>query len=1626
MVEFLKGRALHLLAALFCTFELFAEGEAITCEHVFMTDTVVVPSCTQEGSVKHSCTLCSDTTFYEVLAMVDHVVETQCEEATCQKEGICADRCTVCGAELGSVNSPKLAHQFEAKEIKVATCSQAGEMAYSCVLCHDTTYTIATEMLSHTVAKDTISATCQKPGVAKEFCSICGEVIQSVVLPKLDHQFISKITKEASCSQAGRVEYTCSLCEDTTYVVAMEMLPHTIQTDSVPATCQVAGVVRSYCSVCEKDLSSVVLPKLAHQFVSDTIVKATCVKTGSIKSTCSLCHDTSYVTTLPTVDHQIQRDSVAATCHQKGSCKESCSVCKLVIKDLVYPMLTHQFVTTKVAATCVKDGAVIDVCKLCNDSSVTVVPAKGHNIVKDSVAATCHAAGHYYVGCTACDYSEIHKDYPQLKHDLQLKSVTDPTCDKKGTEHYVCKLCGDDSYVSIPAKGHTIVKKTVAATCTEKGLYTETCSVCGYVQKKEEIAALGHNYKVDLRVEPTCTKDGYEHSVCSLCGKEKYVGILAGHTLKSVKVANSCTAYGYEISKCSKCDFSDTTKVIKPHGHDYQVTASKSATCTEDGSKTYTCSYCKDSYKETIKALGHDYKVTVVDPTIWEEGYTQHKCRRCSDTFKDNVVAKLDIKEYFSSLKFSEVMPCNISTYINKDNYNFSGFVEISNSSTKDISIKKCVLTHYKKTSKSNYTLKWQWEITNSVTIPASSYGIVWMDESSANNHAPYKLDADGGYLTLYADGVRIDSIAYEATDAHISYGRYGENVGFMEPTPYKKNKETVANLVTNRCAKPTFSVAPGILTASTEVSLGCATSGAAIYYTLDGTQPSATNGMLYTEPIEVSANANIRAIACLSGKLPSKIATGSYIFMDSKHSKCAGFTVPIVSLTIDNLYYNDATYGMFEKGSNGIVGEKDCQQEVANYNRDWKRPLNFEYIVDGKQVVSQEVEAAVEGGCSRKEKIKSLSLKTSKKTGAAQYNYHFFASKPDVYHNNLHLRNGGNAYSTVPFWDGMVQEVCHGMNIDYQAYQPVAYYLNGKYIGMMALNERVNADYVKANYGIDDEDIDFVVVGDQTGIHASKGTMDAYKELVSYLNDNKATNPDYYAGACARMDMDEYIDYQIFEQFIANTDWPGNNTKIWREKENGLFRWLLFDTDFGFNLYGANLKLNMIEVCQGVSNTNWASNKSWMVDIFKPLSKNKEFQKKFTTRFLIELSDRFQKANIRRATDSIVDLVKDEFCAFRGNMPSWEMSNMKEFAENRAKYVYRHLSSYVAGDSATTFTVESNVAGAVVTLNGEKLPSPYKGKYITNYGFELAAYPPVGYVFDKWEISDSSRVKITGSTTPKSGYLPGTLSGTVRKGVSLKAIFKKGSSALPTLVINEVCASSNSKSDNADDYGNYPDWIELHNYGTKDIDLAGFRLTNAKSGKVSELPYDAENMVIKAGEHKLLWAKGDNRRGANYLDFKLDNDKASQICLSYFDAVGEVDVDCIRYKTHATNESYGRVEDNSDDWTIFGICEDSESYAATPGNVNGSTCEKYSTETTETWVKESGLTLYPNPASDYLNVATEEEILSYTIYDMSGAPLRQDVGNATTISVEGLYAGLYMIEVRTVSDVYRMKFLKE
>ena len=83
------------------------------------------------------------------------------------------------------------------------------------------------------------------------------------------------------------------------------------------------------------------------------------------------------------------------------------------------------------------------------------------------------------------------------------------------------------------------------------------------------------------------------------------------------------------------------------------------------------------------------------------------------------------------------------------------------------------------------------------------------------------------------------------------------------------------------RCAPPVFSELSGYYSEPMSVTLTDADSGAQIYYTTDGSAPSRENGTLYTEPLTVADDTQLKAVAYAEGKYKSATVKAQYQYSD-------------------------------------------------------------------------------------------------------------------------------------------------------------------------------------------------------------------------------------------------------------------------------------------------------------------------------------------------------------------------------------------------------------------------------------------------------------------------------------------------------------------------------------------------------------------------------------------------------------------------------------------------------------------------------------------------------------------------------------------------------------------------
>lgn len=516
---------------------------------------------------------------------------------------------------------------------------------------------------SHTHSWDsgvvTKQPTCTEAGIKTYTCTSCGKT-KTTEIAATGHQHTEiRNKKEATCKEEGYTGDTyCTDCEaKVSSGQAIAKIDHTWDNGKVTteATCEHTGVRTYTCSVCGETKKEET-PKTDHTYDDGTVTKKpTCIETGIKTYTCTVCGATKTEEIAATGhQHTEVRNEKEATCTETGYtgdtyCKD-CGV-KLSSGEVISKKAHDYEVKDRQKPTCTTDGYVLSVCKACGDEKKETLPATGHQHteIRNKKEATCKAEG--YTGDMYCkDCGEKLSDGKTIakttEHTWDGGKVTKAaTCTEKGVKTYTCTVCGATKTEEIAATGHqhTEVRNKVEATCTKEGYSGDTyCTDCGEkLSSGTEIARKAHEYEERERNEANCKRNGYILFVCKVCGDEKRDVLPKTdhqHTEIRNKVEATCTDEGYTgDTYCTDCGekLSDGKK-IPATGHIHiGYLGKKEATCENDG---YTGdAYCKDcgitlKIGKNIPALGHTWeKKSVISPTYTKKGTITYICKRCKE-----------------------------------------------------------------------------------------------------------------------------------------------------------------------------------------------------------------------------------------------------------------------------------------------------------------------------------------------------------------------------------------------------------------------------------------------------------------------------------------------------------------------------------------------------------------------------------------------------------------------------------------------------------------------------------------------------------------------------------------------------------------------------------------------------------------------------------------------------------------------------------------------------------------------------------------------------------------------------------------------------------------------------------
>ena len=404
-----------------------------------------------------------------------------------------------------------------------------------------------------------------------------------------------------------------------------------------------------------------------HQYNNGVVTKEAGCEVGGEKTyTCKGCGD-YYVEKIKASGHAWDAGTVTkeVTCQENGEVMYVCRNCKSEKKEEIASSghLGDTEIRNQREATCTVDGYTGDLyCTACGqklDAGETV-KAEGHkwDDGKVTVKATCTEKGSISYTCGVCKETKTEEISTIGHQHTEIRNAIPATCEQSGyTGDTYCIDCKTKIFSGneVAKLNHTWDRGSItkSTTCTENGIKTYTCTVCG-ATKSEELAAIGHGEKITKYVKkPSCNVDGYTGDIyCEKCGmllEEGKAIARSGHSWNFGEVTKkaSCTENGIRTFTCMVCGETKTETVSATEHGSTEVKNKRESSCVAEG---YTgdicCVVCGTviSKGSVVGKKSHTWDGGVItqQPTVTETGIKMFTCQSCGSTCAE-IIAKLEM-----------------------------------------------------------------------------------------------------------------------------------------------------------------------------------------------------------------------------------------------------------------------------------------------------------------------------------------------------------------------------------------------------------------------------------------------------------------------------------------------------------------------------------------------------------------------------------------------------------------------------------------------------------------------------------------------------------------------------------------------------------------------------------------------------------------------------------------------------------------------------------------------------------------------------------------------------------------------------------------------------------------------
>ena len=770
----------------------------------------------------------------------------------------------------------------------------------------------------------------------------------------------------------------------------------------------------------------------------------------------------------------------------------------------------------------------------------------------------------------------------------------------------------------------------------------------------------------------------------------------------------------------------------------------------------------------------------------------------------------------------NEIMSSNVTTIADEDD-DYSDWIELFNSSLDTLD-----LSGFGISDDSTNVFKW---IFPDIKIFPNQYLVIFASDKNRigeNLHTNFKLSSDGEVVVLTnKQGVIVDKVDFGKLGPDISYGRKPDGSNswffFQNATPANSN---LTQEFFGRTEEPLVSMNDGFYNSPISITITSSADSDRIYYTLDGTDPD-ENSQPYISQVLITETKVLRTRAYKTGFLASKISTNSY-FIDFASS------LPVISLSTDPKNLFDEDYGIYVLGSNA---DSTYPYSGANFWQDWERPIHVD-IFEGNGLKDLTFDGGVQifGGWSRALPQKSLAIFARAKYGYSTLNNKLFSDLPYNEYEAFVLRNSGNDWGYTMFRDGLMTSLLDGIDIDKQDYRPSVVFINGEYWGILNIREKVNEHFLAQHHNVNPDSLDIL----ENHFDVIQGSNSDFIDLYTFIENSDMSNSTNYDYINAKMEVDNFIKYFVSEIYFANQDWPAGNVKYWRNSNNGKWRWILYDTDWGFGYTGPNAYLhNTLDYATDPSASDDASNAPWSTLILRKLLENELFKIDFINCFADFSNSIFDSSAVIEKINSMKSLIEPEIQRHGERWGTFDLIEwldnvqvLRDFANQRIHYLRLYFIQKFGLGSLTkvNLSVSDSTSGSIKINSVDIKTKNWRGDYFAGIPINIIAKSKPGFRFAQWE----------GSITSDED----TLSITLSDSLDLRAVFDADSIiSFPKIVINEINYNSSSTF-------NPEDWVELYNNDDQKVDISNWIFKDSDDSHIFKIP---EGTILDSSEYLVI-----------------------------------------------------------------------------------------------------------------------------------------------------------------------------